>query len=129
MLAVQCKKLYNIKNTTLPIINREKYTNKHDKDTKGRLSVLLYAVLLGIIVFILAYMASLAFASFIGFSAANNYMAAQFLQQFGYTNASKALAEIASLDLRVARWSPIIVSLIIASVSAIYGYLKGKNVL
>ena len=123
MLTIQ--KLHDIKNRSLLITNSRKYANKHDKKTKGWLLIFSYAILFGII----AFVASLVIASIIGSSVSGEYIAAQLFHQFGYVNASKAVAESASFNLRVTRWSPIVIPLIVASIGAIYGYLKGKNAL
>ena len=105
--------------------NSKKYVNKYNKKNRGWLLIFSYAILFGIIAFILSF----ALASLIEFGESGEYIAAQLLQQFGYISASKALAKSSSFNLRASQRLSIVISLIATSVGAIYGYLKGKNML
>jgi len=98
--------------------------HEHDKESRGWLWMFAYAGLLGLIAFVVSF----GLASLIGFSAGGEYIAAQNLQQFGYTNASKAVIAAASFDLYASLRLPLILTLIAAGVGAVYGYLKGKSV-
>nr|AHA92070.1 hypothetical protein [Los Azufres archaeal virus 2] len=98
-----------------------------DKKKKGGMfRALMWTLILGGAAGIVAYIIGLAIASLLSYSGAGQYMAAQLLSQFGYTNASAAIRGIAGQDIYQGVVFPYLLALLGVGVGAGIGYFKGK---
>jgi ABC-type sugar transport system permease subunit len=99
-----------------------------DKKKKGGLfRALLWALVLGALAGIIAYVVGLGIASLLSYSGAGQLIAGQLLSDFGYKNASTAITGIATGNIYQAATLPYVLTLLGIGVGAGVGYFKGKR--
>ncbi len=103
-------------------------TQPVEKKKKGGLfRALLFALILGALAGIIAYVVGLGIASLLSYSGAGQLIAGQLLNDFGYKNASTAVTGVATGDIYQASVLPYVLTLLGIGVGAGIGYFKGKQ--
>nr|MCL7344629.1 hypothetical protein [Candidatus Aramenus sulfurataquae] len=99
-----------------------------DKKKKGGMyRALLWALVMGALAGIIAYIVGLGIASLLSYSGAGQLIAGQLLNDFGYKNASVAITGIGAGDIYQASVFPYVLTLLGVGVGAGVGYFKGKQ--